>query len=390
MATKIDTPTSRGRLEPRREPYWHVLGRGQAIGYRAIEKPSTKPKKSARGTWITRYRNEDGGHLYESLGELSDYEDAERFEVACRKAQEWITKCRGGMSEVVTVKTACDDYLADLRLRKGPSAEQTAKTRIKAHIEKPLGGKRVDKLTYSELLRWRDGLVVLTDDPEKERATKNSANRTATVLKALLNQAAKRHKIIDRTPWGDLKPFANVAGTREIYLTKDEKKRLLKAATGSLLNLIKAGFLTGARLSELTTATAGDLDAKQGTLYVKGKTGERSIVLSDDGQSHFSRRWAKARRRRHGLLPRNDGSRGTGIYLSKRFREVAKSGRSCRPGRASTVCVTGISVRHCRRVLISNCWQEMSATGRKSSGGTITSFFRMTSEQINKLSVQLG
>jgi hypothetical protein len=29
MAIKIDTPTSRGRLAPRREPYWHVLGRGQ-------------------------------------------------------------------------------------------------------------------------------------------------------------------------------------------------------------------------------------------------------------------------------------------------------------------------------------------------------------------------
>ena len=326
MATKIDTPTSRGRLEPRREPYWHVLGRGQAIGYRAIEKPSTKPKKSARGTWITRYRNEDGGHLYESLGELSDYEDAERFEVACRKAQEWITKCRGGISEVVTVKTACDDYLADLRLRKGPSAERTAKTRIKAHIEKPLGGKRVDKLTYSELLRWRDGLVVLTDDPEKERATKNSANRTATVLKALLNQAAKRHKIIDRTPWGDLKPFANVAGTREIYLTKDEKKRLLKAATGSLLNLIKAGFLTGARLSELTTATAGDLDTKQGTLYVKGKTGERHIVLSDGGLAFF-KEMGKGKTPKAWLLPRDDGSPWDRYFLSKRFREVVRLGK---------------------------------------------------------------
>ena len=389
MATKIDTPTSRGRLEPRREPYWHVLGRGQAIGYRAIEKPSTKPKKSARGTWITRYRNEDGGHLYESLGELSDYEDAERFEVACRKAQEWITKCRGGMSEVVTVKTACDDYLADLRLRKGPSAEQTAKTRIKAHIEKPLGGKRVDKLTYSELLRWRDGLVVLTDDPEKERAAKNSANRTATVLKALLNQAAKRHKIIDRTPWGDLKPFANVAGTREIYLAKDEKKRLLKAATGSLLNLIKAGFLTGARLSELTTASSGDFDAKQGTLHVNGKTGERCIVLSDEAIAFFEEQ-SKDKTPKAWLLPRNDGSQWDRYYLSKRFREVAKRAK----------LPTGASFYSLRHWYISQALQagidiELLARNVGNSAQIIRRHYHKflqddMRKQINKLSVQLG
>lgn len=35
MATKIDTPTRRGKLEVRREPYWHPsLGVGQAVSIR--------------------------------------------------------------------------------------------------------------------------------------------------------------------------------------------------------------------------------------------------------------------------------------------------------------------------------------------------------------------
>ena len=49
MATKIDTPTARGKLTPRREPYWHPMGKGKAIGYR-----------TPQGSWIARWRNSEG------------------------------------------------------------------------------------------------------------------------------------------------------------------------------------------------------------------------------------------------------------------------------------------------------------------------------------------
>jgi integrase len=275
---------------------------------------------------VARYRTDEGKQKYDSLGELQGYPINEQFEIACEKAREWFINCRGGMTEVVTVKTACDEYLKDLRLRKGESAEKTAKVRINAHIQPKLGSKRIDKLSLTILTTWRDGLVDLSGDKEKERASKNSANRTTTVLKAALNLAAKRHKIIDRTAWGDLKPISDVAGVRDIYLTDEQKKRLLETATGSLLILIKAGFLTGARLGELTNTKAADFDARQGTLRVYGKTKERHIVLSHTALEFF-------KEQKHGklpqawLLPRDDGKQWDRHFLSKRFREVAKEAK---------------------------------------------------------------
>jgi integrase len=323
---KIDSPTSRGRLAPRREPYWCVLGRGQAVGYRAIEKATTSPKKPARGTWIARHRNEEGRQQYESLGELADYVPGERFEVACSKARIWFDKCRGGMTEVVTVSMACGEYLKDLQLRKGPSAKETAKVRITAHIEKQLGNKRVDRLTLAGLKRWRDGLVITSDDLEMKRASMSSANRTAGVLKAALNHSARLHKIVDRTAWQDLKPFHSVDGVRDIYLTQEQVARLLETTTGSLNALIKAGLLSGARLSELTDATVADVDAGQGTLQVSGKTGKRTMVLSVNGKEFFTQH-CKNKLPKAWLLPRDDGSQWDRRYLAMKFRKAVQSAK---------------------------------------------------------------
>ena len=323
---KIDSPTSRGRLAPRREPYWCVLGRGQAVGYRAIEKATTSPKKPARGTWIARHRNEEGRQQYESLGELADYVPGERFEVACSKARIWFDKCRGGMTEVVTVSMACGEYLEDLQLRKGPSAEETAKVRITAHIEKQLGNKRIDKLTLAGLKRWRDGLVITSDDLEMKRASMSSANRTAGVLKAALNHSARLHKIVDRTAWQDLKAFADVQGVRDIYLTQEQINNLIQATTGSLNALIRAGLLTGARLSELTGATVADFDPDQETLAVSGKTGKRVVVLSKKGKAFFAEQ-SKDKLPKAWLLPRDDGSQWDRQRLAKKFREAAQTAK---------------------------------------------------------------
>jgi integrase len=315
MQYKTDSPTKRKRLKERREPYWDVLGKGQAIGFR-------------RGpdTWIARYRNEEGQQQYESLGALRDYPAAEQFEVACTKARQWFAACRGGMSEVVTVKMACTEYLEDLRLRKGPDAEQTAKVRIDAHIEKPLGSKRVDKLTLDGLKRWRDDLVVRSDDPEAERASKNSANRTLTVLKALLNHSSRLHKIVDRSAWQDLKAFADVQGVRYVYLTQKQIDRLLQATTGSLNALIRAGLLTGARLSELMGARVADFDSDQGILAVSGKTGLRSMVLSHAGKAFFIEQ-ARDKLPKAWLLPRDNGSQWDRHYLAKKFRDAARTAK---------------------------------------------------------------
>jgi len=38
---KLDTRTARSKLEARREPYWTVIGKGAALGYRKGAKGGT-------------------------------------------------------------------------------------------------------------------------------------------------------------------------------------------------------------------------------------------------------------------------------------------------------------------------------------------------------------
>jgi hypothetical protein len=82
----------------------------QAIGNRAIAQPDSNTRKPVRGTWIARYRTEDGGQQYESLGALQDYPVSVQFEVVCTTVREWFAKCRDGMSDVVTDTMARDEY----------------------------------------------------------------------------------------------------------------------------------------------------------------------------------------------------------------------------------------------------------------------------------------
>jgi hypothetical protein len=65
---KIDTRSARLKLPKRREPYWTVVSRGCALGYRAGTKG---------GSWIARYRGDDGKQHYEALGPADDALEAE-------------------------------------------------------------------------------------------------------------------------------------------------------------------------------------------------------------------------------------------------------------------------------------------------------------------------
>jgi hypothetical protein len=64
--TKLDTRSARSRLKIRREPYWTVLSKGCALGYR----------KGALGvTWVGRYRDSDGRQHYQAIGAADDVTD---------------------------------------------------------------------------------------------------------------------------------------------------------------------------------------------------------------------------------------------------------------------------------------------------------------------------
>lgn len=64
---KIDTRSARAKLSERREPYWTVVARGCAVGYR---------RGAKGGTWVARWRDPAGKHHYRALGAADDALDA--------------------------------------------------------------------------------------------------------------------------------------------------------------------------------------------------------------------------------------------------------------------------------------------------------------------------
>jgi hypothetical protein len=66
--SKIDTRSARAKLAKRREPYWTVISKGCALGYRKLD--------ADRGTWIARFRDAEGKQHYEALGATDDALDA--------------------------------------------------------------------------------------------------------------------------------------------------------------------------------------------------------------------------------------------------------------------------------------------------------------------------
>src|SRR6516165_4882487 len=85
---KIDTRTARLRLAIRAEPYWTVISAGCALGYRRGAKV---------GTWIAKFRDDEGRRHLEALGAADDVRDADgltvfSFAQAQTKARDWFQK----------------------------------------------------------------------------------------------------------------------------------------------------------------------------------------------------------------------------------------------------------------------------------------------------------
>ena len=91
---KIDTRSARAKLPERREPYWTVISAGNALGYR---------RGAKGGTWIAKFRDEDGKRHLEALGAADDARDADGLSVfsfaqAQERARAWFQRKAQGAS----------------------------------------------------------------------------------------------------------------------------------------------------------------------------------------------------------------------------------------------------------------------------------------------------
>jgi integrase len=332
---KIETRTSRARLERKREPYWRALIVGRAhLGWQrplgVSEKPqggttqtgSKRPGLSAKnsdssvqggsnrpGRWILR-QYIDGKYKQHQLGFLADdlapadgrlilsFEQAQAMALAMLDAP-------AALLGRMTVAAAMDAYTDHLRAQ-GKAVDDLI-WRTRAHILPRLGNVPVADLTTERLTKWRFVIAALpamvrssrgakqqykaepmTDD--QIRARRASANRVWVMLRAALNLAFRHGKVPSDMAWRRVEPFKGIDAARMRYLTVAEAQRLLNACEPQFRLLVRAGLETGARYSELTRLEVTDFNPDSGTLAIRqSKSGKsRHVVLTDVGQAFFA------------------------------------------------------------------------------------------------------
>lgn len=294
--SSFETRESRKKLPVtvQNAPPWTRIHPGLFIGFYQTD-------KGKAGIWYMRRLIEDNGKKrYEKtrLAIADDYQDADGVSVlSYAQAQKIIFEKAGKAAPITnyTVQLAADDYLAWFKAH-SKSYATTDKT-ISAHILPKFQNRKIESLTTSELVKWHQELVtskdIPKDDPDAVRRYRSTANRILTVFKALLNHAWKHGRIKDNSVWKKAAPFKSVDGSRKVFLSEAQCKKLINVSQGDFKILVQGALYTGARPpgeGELSLVRVKDFNAASATVHIpNGKTGPRDTTLDDEGIEFFSR-----------------------------------------------------------------------------------------------------
>lgn len=280
MSQLIDTKAKRDRLAKRREPYWHKIILGGFLGYRVGSKG---------GSWIARYRDENGKQHYKSL-ELPIHYALNEFDCAIGEAKGWFDSLQQGYSAAPgSMQEVVDNYIEYLEQNKGQRAAADARGRTTQHILPYFRDIPLSKLTPQKIRKWLHSFVA-GDTEEEQRKSKATANRNLTVLKAMLNLAYREGIVLSDRPWKAIGKFKNTDFARKDFLTPEQVTRLLGSTEGNFHDLLKAAALTGARYGELCKLKVSDFDKNNGLLNIpSSKTSPRTFPLASSTKQFFQK-----------------------------------------------------------------------------------------------------
>lgn len=294
MAQRIDTVEGRSRLKPRRPPYWHKLSTGCALGFR-------KMTTDSEGAWLAQaYDPEAHKQTRRSLGAFDEVPPSRRFDAAKRAAEEWFTHLgRGGSTEAVTVRKACENYVAHKRGEKGDGPADDLAMRFKrwVYCDKKLADMELGKLTRTRVEAWRKTMaktpVTINRDKRKEPDTRPrspaSVNRDMAALRAALNYAHDCSHVTSDMAWRvALRPAKNADGRRDVYLDRAQRRALIEQAPADLAKFLRGLSLVPLRPGALAGLTVASFDKRLGVLTIgKDKAGRDRRITLPEGTAGF-------------------------------------------------------------------------------------------------------
>ena len=290
----IKTVAARDLLGSRREPYWHPIKKGFALGFRKIT-------TSSKGTWLLRTLDLDTGKkTYQSLSLDEKLDGRARFDAAMAEAAKLIEHVsKGGSTAPKTIQDVCNNYAAHIRQTKTEKAAVDVERRFKAYVldDTRLAKLEVSKLTPAHIDSWRKRLIAR---PVKQgmRGTKRKAegyaldklaklrtpstlNRDMTPFRAALNLAFEEGWVTTDFAWrGKLKPLEDADKKRELYLDKAQRTKFIGCALPDLALFLRGMAMLPVRPGALAQLKVGDFDKRLMVLRIKvDKTGTRTIKL---------------------------------------------------------------------------------------------------------------
>jgi len=264
----IRSKTARAKLRHQNEPYWDALRRGLHIGYRT--------SSTGVGTWVGRLYHGKRYH-HTTLNDQIEFDEARKL------IEKWADNVINGEQErqsdptkPVTVEDACRAYVIERRATKGDKTAYDASNRFERLVYgKPFGRVKLTALKESDVTTWRNAQLSGAED---KRKAKDSINRNLKSVKAALNATKNPHV---RNELKAVEYFANVAQRRQGWLNAEQRNTLLASMSEDLKQFATALFLLGCRPGELAKANVADYSANSGELFLTGKTGPRTIRVSD-------------------------------------------------------------------------------------------------------------
>jgi integrase len=289
----------RARLAFRREPYWQRVASGRHLGFRHMTRG--KP-----GTWLARAYT-DRGYVYETLGDLAELPERERYDTARKHADRWFSHLdMGGSARPSTVRAACEAYVERIRVERSVEAARNAEGFFRRFVfGDAIADIVLSRLTKTQMSDWRRRML-------ERNPNRSSFNRNVTPLRAALNQAHEQGSVATDQAWlVALKPFAKRDGgggvPRTLYLDRGRRRALIDRASAEARPFLTALALLPMRPGELAKLRVQDFDGGQGVLRPEGKTGRRVIPLSREAVLHFSQ-CSRSKLPGAWLISRSDGS----------------------------------------------------------------------------------
>lgn len=289
--SNISKVSDRTKLKPRREPYWAKLSKGCYVGFR-------KMTAGASGTWMARNLDENSGkQQFKSLGDFTELPDHQRYDAAAKAAQIWFEHLgKGGSNEAITVAGTCERYVQNLRETKGDTAADDAQARFDRHVlsDKRLASVELAKLTPSHLDAWHKSLrqkPSLTGANKGKQRSDSAINRDTNTFRAALNYAYKDGLTTSDFAWrAKLAPIKNADKRRDVYLDREQRRKLIEAASMDMADFLRALCMLPLRPGALAALTVAHFDKRLGVLTIgKDKAGgHRKISLPDSTAAFFA------------------------------------------------------------------------------------------------------